>query len=209
VITSPSGAVIRDIITTVKRRYPIVQLVLYPTLVQGERAADSIVQNIHRANKKNEYDVIIVARGGGSIEDLWPLNEERVARAISDSAIPIISSVGHETDTTLADLTADVRAATPTAAAELSVPVLQGEILQVEQTRLRLHYLVRTLMEKKQDRLMHLSSSYVFRQPQRLYERYVQNLDTVSEKLKRTMQTRVTDQKQPLQLHAARLEGNH
>src|SRR5699024_3938810 len=89
VITSPSGAVIRDIITTVKRRHPIVQLVLYPTLVQGERAADSIVQNVHRANKKNEYDVIIVARGGGSIEDLWPFNEERVARAISDSAIPI------------------------------------------------------------------------------------------------------------------------
>lgn len=138
VVTSPSGAVIRDIITTVKRRYPIAQLVLFPTLVQGEQAADDIVRNIQRADAQGDFDTMIIGRGGGSIEDLWPFNEEKVARAIHAATTPIISSVGHETDVTIADMVADVRAATPTAAAELAVPVLNEELLRISERRSRL-----------------------------------------------------------------------
>ncbi len=138
VVTSPSGAVIRDIITTTRRRYPIAQIVLFPALVQGNEAAGDIVRQIERVNRLGNFDTLIIGRGGGSIEDLWPFNEEAVARAIFDSRIPIISSVGHETDTTIADLVADVRAATPTAAAELAVPVLSDVLLQINQDRVRL-----------------------------------------------------------------------
>ncbi|MDN6436335.1 exodeoxyribonuclease VII large subunit, partial [Lentilactobacillus parabuchneri] len=112
VVTSPSGAVIRDIITTVRRRYPIAQIVLFPALVQGTEASADIVRQIERVNQIGNFDTLIVGRGGGSIEDLWPFNEEIVARAIVSSEVPVISSVGHETDTTIADLVADVRAAT-------------------------------------------------------------------------------------------------
>lgn len=111
VITSPSGAVIKDIITTVSRRFPGVEIVLYPTKVQGEGAAQEVAANIQAANQRDDLDVLIVGRGGGSIEDLWAFNEEIVVRAIFESRIPIISSVGHETDTTLADFVADRRAA--------------------------------------------------------------------------------------------------
>jgi exodeoxyribonuclease VII large subunit len=138
VITSPSGAVVKDIITTTKRRYPIVQLVVFPTLVQGDKAADDIVKRIKEVDALGDFDTMIVGRGGGSIEDLWPFNEERVVRAIFESRTPIISSVGHETDVTLADLVADVRAATPTAAAELATPVLREEILKIKEKESRL-----------------------------------------------------------------------
>ena len=129
VITSQSGAVIRDIITTVSRRFPSVEIVLYPTKVQGEGASSEVVANIQRANQRDDLDVLIIGRGGGSIEDLWAFNEEAVVRAIFESRIPIISSVGHETDTTLADFVADRRAATPTAAAELATPVTKLDLL--------------------------------------------------------------------------------
>ena len=103
----------------------------FPTLVQGEQAADDIVRNIQRADAQGDFDTMIIGRGGGSIEDLWPFNEEKVARAIHAATTPIISSVGHETDVTIADMVADVRAATPTAAAELAVPVLNEELLRI------------------------------------------------------------------------------
>ena len=124
VITSPTGAVIRDIINTIRRRYPFVEVILYPTMVQGSEAKFSIVKNIEKCNLDNLVDVIILARGGGSLEDLWPFNERMVADAIFNSKIPLISAVGHETDFTIADFVSDLRAATPTAAAELAVPDL-------------------------------------------------------------------------------------
>lgn len=123
VITSRSGAAVRDILSTLCRRFPAVPVLIYPTAVQGEQAPDEIVKALSLATDRAECDVLIVARGGGSIEDLWSFNEERVARAIHDCPIPIVSAVGHETDTTIADFVADVRAPTPTAAAELVVPV--------------------------------------------------------------------------------------
>src|SRR5690606_2508105 len=122
VVTSPTGAAIRDIITTIQRRYPIARIIIYPALVQGTQAAPSVANMIRIANERKEADVLIVGRGGGSIEELWAFNEEVVARAIYESDIPIISAVGHETDTTIADFVADLRAPTPTGAAEMAVP---------------------------------------------------------------------------------------
>lgn len=196
VVTSPSGAVIRDIITTTRRRFPIAQIVLYPAVVQGDAAAADIVRQIQRANANGSFDTLIIGRGGGSIEDLWPFNEEIVARAIAASTLPVISSVGHETDTTIADLVADVRAATPTAAAELAVPVLREELLKLAQQRTRLFNAMSNRINFQQERLNKLMTAYVFRQPQRLYETYVERLDRGQQALKRNMQTLVRQRQQ-------------
>lgn len=183
VITSPSGAVIRDIITTTRRRYPIVQLVLFPAEVQGEYAKDSLVKRLHEVNERGDFDTIIIGRGGGSIEDLWPFNEEEVARAIAGSKIPVISSVGHETDTTLSDLAADVRAATPTAAAELATPVLTDEILKIKDYQVRIIQAIKRIIQNKKNYLVKLNQSYIFRQPERLYDRFIQKIDLLETRL--------------------------
>lgn len=209
VITSPSGAVIRDIMTTVKRRFPIVELVVYPTKVQGKQAADTIVANIRKVEEKGDFDTMIIARGGGSIEDLWPFNEEKVARAIFSAKTPVISSVGHETDTTIADLVADVRAATPTAAAELAVPQLTEEILKIDQVHLRLLKSYQRKVERSQERLNQSLSSYVFRQPQRLYEGYTQNVDLLTEQLARLTQDKVGRLQQALQINLVQLQAKN
>ncbi|WCK53140.1 exodeoxyribonuclease VII large subunit [Aneurinibacillus sp. Ricciae_BoGa-3] len=185
VITSPTGAAIRDIITTLRRRYPISRILLYPVLVQGENAARSVSQAISVMNERGEADVLIIGRGGGSIEELWAFNEEIVARTIFSSHIPVISAVGHETDFTISDFVADVRAATPTAAAELAVPhILElRERLDMLSGRLRtgLSYQTRQLREK----LNRLQRSYVFRQPERQLIQYEQQLDKLVERLGR------------------------
>ena len=121
IVTAPTGAAVKDIISTIRRRFPLCETILFPSLVQGENAAPDIVKNIKLANTY-DIDVLIVGRGGGSIEDLWPFNEEMVARAIYESEVPIISAVGHEVDFTIADFVADLRAPTPTGAAEIAVP---------------------------------------------------------------------------------------
>ncbi|MFD0896224.1 exodeoxyribonuclease VII large subunit [Loigolactobacillus binensis] len=183
VVTSPSGAVIRDIITTTRRRFPIAQLVLFPTVVQGNDAAADIVAKIQQVNQLGDFDTLIVGRGGGSIEDLWPFNEEIVARAIFASQVPVISSVGHETDTTIADLVADVRAATPTAAAELAVPVLSDEVVKLQQQQVRLLQALQNRIALAKKQVERLRQSYVFRQPQRLYDGYLQNVDQLNRRL--------------------------
>ncbi|MDO4680425.1 MAG: exodeoxyribonuclease VII large subunit [Aerococcus sp.] len=172
VVTSPSGAVIRDIMTTTRRRYPIVQLVLYPTVVQGDKAAASIIHNLKRIEADGSYDTVIVGRGGGSIEDLWCFNDEQLARTVSAMTTPVITSVGHETDTTLIDYVADQRAATPTAAAEIATPVLQEVLLQVKDYQQRLYHGERQQLLVKQRALKQLKQSYVFTQPERLYDGY-------------------------------------
>lgn len=206
VITSPSGAVIRDIITTVKRRYPIAQLVLFPTLVQGEQAATDIVRNIHRVEEQGDFDTLIIGRGGGSIEDLWPFNEEQVARAIYQTTIPVISSVGHETDVTIADLVADVRAATPTAAAELAVPVLAEELLRIREKQTRLEQSFLYQLQQKNERFKRLRNSYVFLQPDRLYEGQQVKLDKMTQRLSQSMQTIYHEKSQQSQRIVARLD---
>ena len=188
VITSPSGAVIKDIITTVSRRFPGVEIVLYPTKVQGEGAAQEVAANIQAANQREDLDVLIVGRGGGSIEDLWAFNEEIVVRAIFESRIPIISSVGHETDTTLADFVADRRAATPTAAAELATPVTKADILAwISERENRAYQAALRVIKQRQERLEKSSKSVIFRQPERLYDGYLQKLDGLTTHLQTAM----------------------
>ena len=188
VITSPSGAVIKDIITTVSRRFPGVEIVLYPTKVQGEGAAQEVAANIQAANQREDLDVLIVGRGGGSIEDLWAFNEEIVVLAIFESRIPIISSVGHETDTTLADFVADRRAATPTAAAELATPVTKSDILAwISERENRAYQAALRVIKQRQERLEKSSKSVIFRQPERLYDGYLQKLDGLTTHLQTAM----------------------
>lgn len=188
VITSPSGAVIQDIITTVSRRFPGVEVVLYPTKVQGAGAAEEVVANIRRANERLDLDVLIVGRGGGSIEDLWAFNEEPVVRAIFESRLPIISSVGHETDTTLADFVADRRAATPTAAAELATPVSKMDVLNhLRQQENRASQAMQNRLTYLRSQLHRIGQSVIFRQPERLYDGYLQKLDRLTTSLQGQM----------------------
>ena len=207
VVTSRSGAVIQDIITTVSRRFPGVEIVLYPTKVQGEGAAKEIVRNITRANVRDDLDVLIIGRGGGSIEDLWAFNEEIVVRAIFESRLPIISSVGHETDVTLADFVADKRAATPTAAAELATPVTKLDLLTYLQNQeKRMTTAVKHTLSKKQETLRILSQSVIFRQPERLYDGYLQRLDQLQLRLKQGLNAELVRNQQKVQEQVHRLE---
>ena len=206
VVTSRSGAVIRDIITTVSRRFPGVDILLYPTKVQGEGAAEEIARNIARANQRDDLDLLIIGRGGGSIEDLWAFNEEIVVRAIFESRLPVISSVGHETDVTLADFVADRRAATPTAAAELATPVTKLDLLAHLQTQeKRMATAVQNVLSRKKEALKKCSQSVIFRQPERLYDGYLQRLDQLQLRLKQSLRTRISDNKQIVQARAHRL----
>ena len=206
VVTSRSGAVIRDIITTVSRRFPGVDILLYPTKVQGEGSAEEIARNIARANQRDNLDLLIIGRGGGSIEDLWAFNEEIVVRAIFESRLPVISSVGHETDVTLADFVADRRAATPTAAAELATPVTKLDLLaHLQNQEKRMATAVRNVLSKKQEALKKCSHSVIFRQPERLYDGYLQRLDQLQLRLKQSLRTRISDNKQVVQARTHQL----
>ncbi len=208
VVTSPSGAVIRDIITTVSRRFPGVEIILYPTKVQGEGASAEVAENIRRTNERNDLDVLIIGRGGGSIEDLWAFNEEVVVRAIFESHIPIISSVGHETDTTLADFVADRRAATPTAAAELATPVTKLDLLaHLQQQQNRLAAAMSNRLTYNRERLAKLSHSVIFRQPERLYDSYLQKLDQLNLRIKQKIREYYNEEVQRARLLQHRLEA--
>ena len=206
VVTSRSGAVIRDIITTVSRRFSGVDILLYPTKVQGDGAAEEIARNIARANQGDDLDLLIIGRGGGSIEDLWAFNEEIVVRAIFESRLPVISSVGHETDVTLADFVADRRAATPTAAAELATPVTKLDLLaHLQNQEKRMATAVQNVLSKKQEALKKCSQSVIFRQPERLYDGYLQRLDQLQLRLKQSLRTRISDSNQLVQARTHRL----
>lgn len=206
VVTSRSGAVIQDIITTVSRRFPGVDILLYPTKVQGDGAAEEIARNIARANQRDDLDLLIIGRGGGSIEDLWAFNEEIVVRAIFESRLPVISSVGHETDVTLADFVADRRAATPTAAAELATPVTKLDLLtHLQNQEKRMATAVQNVLSRKKEALKKCSQSVIFRQPERLYDGYLQRLDQLQLRLKQSLRTRISDSKQIVQARTHQL----
>ena len=206
VVTSPSGAVIRDIITTVSRRFPGVDILLFPTKVQGEGASQEVAANIALANEREDLDLLIVGRGGGSIEDLWAFNEEVVVQAIFESRLPVISSVGHETDTTLADFVADRRAATPTAAAELATPVTKTDIISwISERQNRAYQAGLRVIKRDQERLGKLAKSVIFRQPERLYDGYAQKCDHLTSRLKSTVEQQVQQASQAQQLLNQRL----
>ena len=192
VVTSPTGAVIEDVARTVQRRFPMAQVVLFPALVQGDKAAASVVKQIKRIDASGEYDTLIVGRGGGAIEDLWAFNDETLARTIAAAKIPIISSVGHETDNTLADLVADHRAATPTAAAELATPVTLAQLVaRLNELQLRLTVRMKALITSRQQRLARVAQRPIFQQPDRLYVGYNQRVDQLSQRLSQQMQQRL------------------
>lgn len=210
VITSPTGSVIRDILTTIQRRYPIVGVTVFPTKVQGSEAVGEIVSAFGKVSQlSDQFDTVILARGGGSIEDLWCFNDEAVAHAIADCPLPVISSIGHETDTTIADLVADMRAPTPTAAAELSVPVL----LEVQQKIVELRERLITTMNQQllvmKKHLEQSSQSYVMQQPERLYQPYIQQVDMAKERLFHYQSRYLEQLKYQLQVVAQRLQSVH
>ena len=183
VVTSPSGAVIRDIYNVSKRRDPFSRIILYPAQVQGEGSSKQIAEGIEFFNSRYPVDVLIVGRGGGSAEDLWCFNEEPVVRASYASRIPVISAVGHETDTTLSDYAADVRASTPSQAAELAVPMISEELGYIRSLQKRLAIAAKAKISMKKQLVEGMLSRTVFKTPERLLERKHQQLDDLSEKL--------------------------
>mgnify|MGYP004501760101 CR=1 FL=1 len=192
IITAPTGAAIRDIISTVKRRFPICETVLFPALVQGENAALDIVKQIKEADSgKYNLDVLIVGRGGGSIEDLWAFNEEVVARAIYEANVPIISAVGHEIDYTIADFVADLRAPTPTGAAEMAVPTVNEIVHMLDTYKIRMNEFMSNYLHKARLRLENASSSYILKNPISLYELKEQKLDNLMETLNNNITKRL------------------
>lgn len=170
VITSSTGAAVRDIINVISNRFPWTKIIVYPAAVQGILAKGEIVHQIRKANQDQDVDVIIVGRGGGSIEDLWPFNEESVARAVYDSKIPIISAVGHETDFTIVDFVADVRASTPSHAAEIVVPDRRDVLQYINQQKTRLNTHLINHYQHLKTKLKHLEQANVLRQPQRIIQ---------------------------------------
>ena len=194
IITAPTGAAIRDILSTIKRRYPICETILFPALVQGVGAKESIVEQLNRA-QEYDLDVIICGRGGGSIEDLWAFNEEIVARAIFASKIPIISAVGHEVDFTIADFVADLRAPTPTGAAEMAVPNLVDLNNILNQYRIRSNEAINNTIKINSRKLEELKNSFILRNPMSLYEIKEQKLDGLIDSLNKIMNVKLTEYK--------------
>ncbi|WP_047979955.1 exodeoxyribonuclease VII large subunit [Ornithinibacillus contaminans] len=209
VITSPTGAAVRDIITTIKRRYPIVQTTVVPVLVQGINAADSIVRAIERVNELKLCDVIILGRGGGSIEELWSFNEEAVADAIFRSKIPIISAVGHETDVTISDYVADLRAPTPTGAAEIAVPSQLELIEKIMKMRQQLSRTVSITIKHERNTLHRMLQSYAFKYPEQMLKQKEQELDKQRERLDRTIQVSIQQKTDRFANHYTRLLTQH
>ena len=183
VVTASTGAAIKDIISTIKRRWPLVEILLFPSLVQGENAAPDIVKQIKRS-EDYDIDTLIVGRGGGSIEDLWPFNEEIVARAIFECKTPVISAVGHEIDFTIADFVADLRAPTPTAAAELAVPAIPDIKNYINQLQIRLTKTMQNKIDYNRKHLTEITSRYIFTNPISMYQTKEMLFDSLIERLK-------------------------
>ncbi len=192
IITAPTGAAIRDIISTIKRRFPICETILFPALVQGRDAAPDIVKQIKEADSGNyDLDVLIVGRGGGSIEDLWAFNEEIVARAIYEARVPIISAVGHEIDFTIADFVADLRAPTPTGAAEMAVPTVAEINNIINNYEIRLNEFIGNMIHKDKLLLERITGSYILKNPLSLYEIKEQKLDNFIDTLNNNIRKRL------------------
>lgn len=183
VVTAPTGAAIKDIVSTIKRRWPLVEIYLFPSLVQGENAKDDIARQIEKANSF-DLDTLIIGRGGGSIEDLWAFNEEIVARAIFNSNIPIISAVGHEVDFTIADFVADLRAPTPTGAAELAVPQIADVTNYLNQLKIRLSKTIQHKLKIEKQKLTEITDRYIFKNPINIYQIKEQQFTSLIDRLK-------------------------
>lgn len=206
IVTAPTGAAVRDIMNIARRRNPYVQLILYPALVQGEGAKESIVRGI-KMLERADVDVMIVGRGGGSIEDLWAFNEEEVARAIFDCSVPVISAVGHETDTTIADYVADLRAPTPSAAAELAVYDYQKLSAELLETRERLVRLIRQRIQLERLKLREYQTKLGYLHPENMLREQRQRLADMEDRLRALMEGQVLDARHRLAVCVERMKG--
>ncbi|WP_240310338.1 MULTISPECIES: exodeoxyribonuclease VII large subunit [Listeria] len=206
VVTSATGAAVRDILTTIHRRMPSVEVLVFPTLVQGETAARKIAENIARINARNDIDLMIIGRGGGSLEELWAFNEEIVVRSVFDSDVPIISAVGHETDFSLADFAADVRAATPTAAAELAVPHYQDLNERLLERKYRLTNLMRQTLERSEVNLRAKRERLLLRGPRKLLDEQTERLDYFSGRMQNAFSRVIWQQETRLTQFSNRLQ---
>ena len=182
IITAPTGAAIKDILSTIKRRWPVCETILFPSLVQGKEAAEDIVRNIEKT-KNYDLDVLIIGRGGGSIEDLWCFNEEIVARAIYSLDVPVISGVGHEIDFTISDFVADMRAPTPTGAAEMCVPSMSDILNEIKNLELRACQSIDKQVKFNREHLNKLMDSYILKTPKAMYEVKEQKFDHLFERV--------------------------
>ncbi len=207
IVTAPTGAAVRDIMNIAARRNPYVQLILYPAQVQGEGAKESIVRGIRMLEKTTGVDVLIVGRGGGSIEDLWAFNEEEVARAIFDCRIPVISAVGHETDTTIADYVADLRAPTPSAAAELAVYDYRQTRLALEDCRLRITRLLTQKTAMSRMRLKEYQTRFQYLHPRYKLQEQQQRLADLEEALRKRMEDGLRDSRHRLAICMEAMKG--
>lgn len=207
IITAPTGAAIRDILSTIKRRWPITKTILFPSLVQGASAAPEIIKQIEKA-QEFDLDVLIVGRGGGSIEDMWCFNDEQVARAIYACKIPVISAVGHEIDFTISDFVADLRAPTPTGAAEMAVPNINDFYQYFGQVGLRLEQAIMTMITSKKEQLETLKKSYILTNPIAMYQVKEQRFDSLFEKIHLLMNSIIINEKNNCQILKQKLENN-
>ncbi|WP_333795688.1 exodeoxyribonuclease VII large subunit [Rheinheimera sp.] len=200
VITSPTGAAIRDILTVLQRRAPALEVIIYPSLVQGAQAAGDLTAALQHAIRRNECDVLIIGRGGGSIEDMWCFNDETLARTIANCPIPIVSAVGHEIDFSISDFVADVRAATPSAAAELVSPDQQHQLQVLLQLKQRLTQSIRQRLGQKAQLFLHQHSKLQLLHPARRLQQQQQRLDELQIRLQQAMQHKLQQHHQQLQL---------
>ena len=206
VVTAPTGAAVRDIINITRRRNPYVQILLYPALVQGDGASESVVRGI-RALEEAKVDVMIVGRGGGSIEDLWAFNEENVARAVFECSVPVISAVGHETDTTIIDYVADLRAPTPSAAAELAVDDYRSVIEAVSIYRQRLYRAMSGKMDLYRSRLEHFQTKFAYLSPENRLREQRQRLADLENAVQNGMNRKLQDERHRLSVYLERFAG--
>jgi exodeoxyribonuclease VII large subunit len=205
VVTSPTGAALRDIITVAKRRHPGIPLILYPVQVQGAEAPGQIVQAIREFNRLKNVDVIIAGRGGGSIEELWGFNDEQVVRAIAASNIPIVSAVGHQTDYTLADFAADCRAATPSQAAEIVVPDVYELRRYIQTLQGMLENNMKLYIKQRQQAVNQLRNNRVFSQPEKLFADKRQLIDSYMERLEQSVRKNIVAKQHVLKINTEKL----
>ena len=204
IITAPTGAAIKDILSTLKRRWPLCETILFPSLVQGAEAASDIVKNIE-LSKNYDLDLLIVGRGGGSIEDLWCFNEEIVARAIYDLEVPVISAVGHEIDFTISDFVADLRAPTPTGAAEMAVPDIRDITKLLNQLEIRNINGITNILNIRKEKLKKLSESFVLKNPITMYQIKEEKFDNLFERLINSYKNLIINNKNKIELLDSKL----
>lgn len=208
IISASTGAALQDMKTTYLRRWPIASLTLYPSLVQGKEASKDIVRNIKEASK-GDYDLIIIARGGGSIEDLWCFNEEEVAKAIIESPLPIVSGVGHEIDFTIADFASSLRAPTPTAAIEMVTPNIDDVLFSIIELDKRLYNSFKKILEKKETKIEELKNRYVLKNPTNYLERKKVYIENINEKMKNIYNQIITNNISKINLLTIQLKHLH